>query len=220
MPTAERAAEVRPGLSFFWRKLHSLTGIVPIGAFLAEHFWSNSYALAGVAKYNETSRELQGIPWKVFVEATLIWLPILYHGVYGIYVWWKGKSNAFQYPWMGSWMYALQRWTGLIAFVFIGWHVYTERFLTQGRSTFADMDRALANPWYLAFYIVGVVASSVHLGNGVWNFLYKWGITATRRAQRAAGYLGAAVAVIFSLVGVAILLSIRLHWRPFEFTVQ
>jgi succinate dehydrogenase / fumarate reductase, cytochrome b subunit len=202
--------------SFFWRKFHSFTGIFPVGAFLAEHFWSNSYALVSVAKYNETSRELQTIPWKVFIEAAFIWLPILFHGGYGVYVWWEGKSNVSAYPWVSNWMYTLQRWSGLLAFAFIGWHVYTERFLTHGHSTFADVHRALAHPLYLAFYLLGVVASSFHLGNGIWNFLCKWGITATARSQRAAAYLGAAVAIVFSVVGVAIVLSIRLGWHPFE----
>src|SRR2546426_7648644 len=61
------AAGVRPDHSFFWRKLHSFTGIFPVGAFLAEHFWSNSYALVSVAKYNEASGELQTIPGRIFV---------------------------------------------------------------------------------------------------------------------------------------------------------
>jgi succinate dehydrogenase / fumarate reductase cytochrome b subunit len=214
------AAEAPADHSFFWRKLHSFSGIFPVGAFLAEHFWSNSYALVSVAKYNEASRELQQIPWKIFVEAGVIWLPILYHGGFGVYMWWKGESNVSQYPWIGNWMYLLQRWTGLITFVFVGWHVYVERFLTHGKSTFADVDKALANPWYFGFYLVGVLAASFHLGNGIWNFLCKWGLTATSRGQRAAGYLGAVVAVVFSVVGVAIALSIRFHWRPFEFYVQ
>lgn len=210
------AAGAETDHSFFWRKLHSFTGIFPIGAFLAEHFWSNSYALVSIEKYNEVSRELQQIPWRVLVEAGVIWLPLLFHGLYGMYVWWKGQSNVLQYPWMSNWMYSLQRWTGLVALVFIGWHVWTERFLTHGKSTYADVDRALGNNAYLAFYIAGVVASSFHLGNGLWNFLCKWGLAATVRAQRAAGYLGAAVGVAFSVVGVAIVLSFRFDWRPFE----
>ncbi len=206
--------------SFFWRKLHSFTGIFPVGVFLAEHFWSNSYALVGVTKYNQASEDLQTLPWKVFIEAAFIWAPILFHGGYGVYVWWKGKSNLSEYPWMGNWMYSLQRWSGLIAFAFIGWHVYTERFLTGGKSTFATVEQALANPYYLGFYLLGVVASSFHLGNGLWNFLCKWGVAATARSQRAAGYLGALVAIVFAVVGVAIVLSIRLNWHPFESYVQ
>lgn len=207
----------QPDHSFFLRKLHSLSGLFPVGAFLAEHFWSNSSALVSIAKYNEVSRDLQTIPWRPLVEALFIWLPILYHGGYGIHVWLAGKSNVSQYPWVGNWMYTLQRWTGLIAFAFIGWHVYTERFLTHGKSTYADMVHALANPYYLAFYVVGIVASSFHLGVGIWNFLCKWGLTVSKQSQRAAGFLGVLVAIAFSLMGVAIVVSMRLNWHPFEY---
>lgn len=210
-------AQVETDRSFLWRKLHSLSGIIPIGAFLAEHFWSNSYALVSVAKYNEVSRELQTIPWRIFVEALVLWLPILFHGVYGMYVWWKGKWEVSQYPWVGNWMYGVQRWTGIVAFAFIGFHVYTERFLTQGKSTFAGVQEHFKDPLYLAIYIVGVVAASVHLGNGIWNFLCKWGLAATVRSQRVAGYLGGAVALSFTAVGLLIVYSIRFDWRPFEF---
>ena len=41
-----RAAQ---GYSFIWRKLHSLMGIIPIGAFLLEHLLSNFEALHGPA---------------------------------------------------------------------------------------------------------------------------------------------------------------------------
>ncbi len=64
----------------------------------------------------------------------------------------------------------MQRYTGLIAFVFIGWHVYTERFLPHGNSTFASVQQNLAHPLYFWFYVIGVTAASVHLGTGVWNF--------------------------------------------------
>src|SRR5580693_3030960 len=50
--------------SYILDKLQSLSGIVPIGAFLAEHIWSNSYALVSPAKYNDVSRELQQVPWR------------------------------------------------------------------------------------------------------------------------------------------------------------
>ncbi|MBI3404261.1 MAG: succinate dehydrogenase [Acidobacteria bacterium] len=203
--------------SFFWRKLHSFTGLFPIGAFLAEHFWSNSYVLVSIDKYNEASRELQQIPWRIFVEAGGIWLPILFHGFYGIYVWWRGQSNVSQYPWMNNWMYTLQRWTGIVAFLFIGWHVYTERFLTHGKSTYADLEHAMRNPLYIAFYVAGILASSFHLGNGLWNFLCKWGIAATKKSQRAAAYLGAAVGIAFSVVGIAVVLAVVFHSHPFEF---
>ncbi len=39
------------GNSFLWRKLHSLLGVIPIGAFLVEHLLSNFEALKGPAAY-------------------------------------------------------------------------------------------------------------------------------------------------------------------------
>src|SRR5260221_3315438 len=74
------ATATRPETSYLLRKLHSLSGIVPVGAFLAEHFWSNSAALVSAEKYNQTSVELQTIPFRVFVEWAFIFFPILFHG--------------------------------------------------------------------------------------------------------------------------------------------
>jgi succinate dehydrogenase / fumarate reductase cytochrome b subunit len=205
-----------PETDYLLRKLHSLTGIIPVGAFLAEHFWSNSYALVGRALYDAKSQELQTIPFRLVVEWLFIFLPILYHGGYGVYIWLRGKSNVSSYPWVGNWVYTLQRYTGFIAFAYIGWHVYTERWLTHGRSTYDSVSRDMSNPWYLGFFVIGVLASSFHLGVGIWNFLCKWGLAATVRAQRLAGQFGAVVGFTFSVVGVLILLSFRLNWHPFS----
>ena len=56
-----------------------------------------------------------------------------------MYIWLRGKSNVSQYPWVKNWLYTLQRYTGLIAFAYIGWHLYTERWLTHGTSTYATV---------------------------------------------------------------------------------
>jgi succinate dehydrogenase / fumarate reductase cytochrome b subunit len=210
----------QPETDYFLRKLHSLTGIIPVGAFLAEHFWSNSYALVGRVEYDAKSLELQTIPFRVAVEWLFIFLPMLYHGAYGIYIWLHGKSNVSAYPWVGNWLYTMQRYTGLIAFAYIGWHLYTERWLTHGRSTYADVADLLQNPYALTFMFVGVIASSFHLGVGIWNFLCKWGLAATAKAQRAAGALGAMVGFAFSMVGVLIVLSFWLNWHPFDFYLK
>lgn len=206
--------------SFFWRKLHSLSGIVPVGAFLAEHFWSNSYVLVSPGKYDQVGQELQTIPFRLAVEAAVIWIPILFHSAYGFYITYQGQSNVLQYPWMGNWMYTLQRWTGIIAFLFIGWHLYTARFLTAGRSNFSTVHNDMSNNVYAMLYLVGVLASSFHLGNGIWNFLCKWGLAATARAQRAAGFLGAAIGLAFSFAGVAIVVGARYDWHPFQSYIQ
>jgi succinate dehydrogenase / fumarate reductase, cytochrome b subunit len=213
-------AAVDSRTSYILDKLQSLSGVIPIGAFLAEHFWSNSYALVSVGKYNHVSEELQQIPWRIIVETCVLFIPILFHGLYGIYIWWKGKSNALGHPWMANWLYVLQRWTGIVAFIFIGWHLYTERFLGHGVTSYAGVQRNMMNPWYVAFYIVGVTASSFHLGNGLWNFACKWGIAVSANAQRVAGWFGAAVAIAFTVAGVAIAIGLHYAWFPLGGYVQ
>src|SRR5574340_1276559 len=73
------------GHSFLWRRLHSLSGIVPVGAFLLEHFLSNAFATNGPAAYNDQVRFLTSLPFVVAIEAVTIWIPILYHSLYGFY---------------------------------------------------------------------------------------------------------------------------------------
>ncbi len=104
------------GSSFIWRKLHSLLGIIPIGAFLVEHLLSNFEALKGPAAYGEQVKFLNSLPLVRVLEWVFIFLPLLYHGLYGVYIWLRGKSNIVYYPWAGNWMYLAQRYTGLIAF--------------------------------------------------------------------------------------------------------
>lgn len=191
-----------------------------MGVFLAEHFWSNSFVLVSPEKYDAVGQELQTLPFRPLVEAVGIWIPILFHAGYGFYIWFRGKSNVFQYPWMHNWMFTLQRWSGLVAFVFIGWHFYTARILTEGRSNYASVHADMSHNLYVLFYVFGVVAASFHLGNGLWNFLCKWGLAATTRAQKAAAYLGAVVAISFSLAGLAIVYSARFNFHPFEIYVQ
>src|SRR5271156_3278608 len=55
-PSAQPIRGVQPlrageGHSYFWRRLHSLTGIVPIGAFLVEHIISNFEVVNGPLAY-------------------------------------------------------------------------------------------------------------------------------------------------------------------------
>src|SRR3954468_7030950 len=75
------------GLSFLLRRLHSLSGIVPVGAFLVEHFVSNAFATNGPHAYAEQVKFLTGLPFAVVLEWVGIYIPLLYHAIYGFYVW-------------------------------------------------------------------------------------------------------------------------------------
>jgi succinate dehydrogenase / fumarate reductase, cytochrome b subunit len=210
-PTVRRGVQplrAGQGTSFIWRKLHSLLGIVPIGAFLVEHLLSNFEALKGPAAYAAQVKFLNSLPLVRVLEWTFIFLPILYHGIYGVYIWLRGKSNIVYYPWAGNWMYVAQRWTGVIAFLYIGYHVATQRFLGTSLpenpgASFHKVQAELANPLILSAYIIAMIAVCWHFAYGIWLFAAKWGITPGETARRRFGYVCAAIGVVLAAMGLA-----------------
>ena len=191
------------GTTFIWRKLHSLLGIIPIGAFFLEHLLSNFEALKGPAAYGAQVKFLNSLPLVRVLEWVFIFLPILYHGVYGIYIWLRGKSNIVYYPWAGNWMYIAQRWTGLIAILYIGQHVVRQRFMgislpENPGAAFAKVQHELANPCMLAVYIIAMIAICWHFAYGIWLFAAKWGITPGPSPASASGMSAPRSASCFS----------------------
>ncbi|HEV2115088.1 MAG TPA: succinate dehydrogenase [Terriglobales bacterium] len=200
------------GHSFFWRRLHSLSGIFPIGAFLVEHFFSNAFATNGAAAYNDNVRFLTGLPFVFYLELFLIWIPLAYHAGYGFYIWYRGDTNVGDYPWTGNWLYTTQRWTGAIAFFYIGWHVWSMRFngvhlLTNSAAAFWKVQNEFHHPWAVAFYFVGIIAASWHFGYGLWLFAAKWGFFTGENARRKFGVVCFLVAVAFIAVGTATMVA-------------
>ena len=211
------------GHSFFLRRLHSLTGIVPIGLFLIEHFVSNAFATKGPGAYTKQVEFLSGVPFVFFLELFGIWIPIGYHALYGFYIWFRGEGNVAEYPWGGNWMYSAQRWTGAVAFFYIVWHTWHLRFsgvhiLTYPASAFGKVQSELnGHPWALAFYAAGIVCASWHFAYGLWLFAAKWGITQGPIARRRFGYVCSAIAVAFIVVGFVTLTVFRATpQQPFQ----
>jgi succinate dehydrogenase / fumarate reductase cytochrome b subunit len=196
------------GASFLLLRLHSLLGIVPIGAFLLEHLLSNFEALKGPVAYGEQVKFLNSLPLVRVLEWAFIFLPILYHGIFGVYIWLRGKANIVYYPWAGNWMYLAQRYTGLIAFAYIIQHVLRQRFMgislpENPGAAFHKVQMELANPWMLAIYVIAMIAVCWHFSYGVWLFAAKWGITSGETARRRFGYVCVALGVLLAGMGIA-----------------
>jgi succinate dehydrogenase / fumarate reductase cytochrome b subunit len=196
------------GYSFLLRRLHSLTGIVPIGLFLLEHFISNAEAFKGAEAYGKQVAFLNSLPFVVGLELVGIWIPIFYHAAYGIFIWYRGDTNVGDYPWQGNWLYTAQRWTGIIALVYMAQHTYYLRFTgihlpTHPMQAFAKVQGEFQNPWMIAFYAVGIVAASWHFCYGLWLFAAKWGITTGATARRRFGYVCLLLALGLVSIGAA-----------------
>jgi succinate dehydrogenase / fumarate reductase cytochrome b subunit len=196
------------GYSFIWRKLHSLSGIVPIGAFLLEHILSNFEATHGPVAYAQQVKFLNALPLVRVLEWTFIFIPILYHGFYGLYIWLRGKSNVVYYPWAGNWLYVTQRWTGVISFVYIVQHVLRQRFMgadlpNNPGMAFAKVQHELSNPLMVAVYVIAMLAVCWHFAYGVWLFAAKWGITPGETARRRFGWVCVAGGIVLAVMGLA-----------------
>jgi succinate dehydrogenase cytochrome b subunit len=196
------------GHSFFWRKLHSLTGIVPIGAFLIEHIVSNFETVNGPLAYAEQVKFLNSLPLVRVLEWGLIFIPLAYHALYGVFIAIRGRNNVNVYPWAGNWMYLSQRVTGIIALLYIAYHVWTQRFSgvslpEHPGAAFHKVQVELANPWILAIYIIAMIATTWHFAYGIWLFAAKWGITPGEKARKTFGYVCAVAGIALCLLGLA-----------------
>lgn len=196
------------GISFFLRRLHSLTGIIPVGAFLFEHILiSNATAISGPAAYARQVGFLANLPLVFFLELFFIWIPIAYHGLYGFYIWYRGDSNAFAYPWSGNWMYTLQRWTGGTVFIYIVWHTWTMRFTgvdlhENPMASFGKVQGEVYQAGLFLFYVVGLITASWHFSYGIWLFCAKWGIVVGEIARKR--FLVVCILFFFLLSGVGL----------------
>ena len=116
-------------LDFWIRRIHSLSGVVAIGAFLLEHIFTVSTVIGGPANFDKSVAALASMPFLVPLEIFAIGLPIAFHGILGVVYALKAKNNPTQYGYWNNWMFYLQRITAYIAFVFIIWHVWTLRIV-------------------------------------------------------------------------------------------
>ncbi len=200
---------------FVLRRLHSLTGIFPIGVFLLEHLYTNAKAQYGPAAFDQAERNLWSIPYLWIAEVFLIALPLLFHGIYGFFITYEGDTFR---PAPGyraryrSLAYLLQRVTGVVVFAFIVFHVWNTRVqwaLGGAAPDYGYMARYLAPAAVKAFYVIGILCTCYHFANGCFNVCTKWGITLSAQAQQRVVGASLALFVALSAIGVHALFSFR-----------
>ena len=203
------------------RKLHQLSGIVPLGAFLLEHLYTNSKAAhpeRGVADFNQAVADLQAIPYVLFIEIAFIFIPLLYHAVYGLFITWETRPNNLSYPYPRNWFYTIQRVTGIILFFFILFHLLNFRFgVIPGLNersvahnpgdAYGIVSREFEIWWIQIIYVIGIAATIWHFANGIWLFLVDWGIVIGERAQRATGFACIGFGVVLFLFWINVMIA-------------
>ncbi|MFV5894901.1 MULTISPECIES: succinate dehydrogenase cytochrome b558 subunit [unclassified Bacillus cereus group] len=197
------------GREYTFRKWHSLMGVIPVGVFLTQHLIVNNFATRGAEAFNKAAGFMELLPFRYALEIFIIFLPILYHAIYGLYIAFTAKNNTVSYGYFRNWMFVFQRISGIVTLIFISWHVWETRIQAMlGKEVNYDMMAdILNNPAMFAFYLVGVVSTIFHFANGLWTFCISWGITVSPRSQRISTYVTLAIFLGLSYVGVSALLA-------------
>jgi succinate dehydrogenase / fumarate reductase cytochrome b subunit len=193
------------------RRLHSLTGVLPVGVFLAFHLFTNAEALRGADAYNAMARRLQSLPLVVAVEVLLIAAPLFFHGIYGLFL------LAAEAPEGGRprrLLAAAQRATGVALFAFVLFHLWTARLVQiqdhESLDLFRLMQAALASPWIRAAYVAGILSATFHLSVGLFTFADAWGLAVSARARRLVVVVSAVLFLGLSALGLRTLSAFRL----------
>jgi succinate dehydrogenase / fumarate reductase cytochrome b subunit len=163
---------------FLLRRLHSLTGIAPIGMFLIFHLTTNAsivwgmldsrkeaHGHAGVATFQHEVNFIHSLPFLLILEIFGLWLPIAFHSVLGIYYARTGRANTARYPYQANWRYTLQRISGYVGILFIFYHVATLRwgwtFLVPGGTEWSGEAAASTMAMVLQGGDAGLTAAGV-----------------------------------------------------------
>ncbi|WML55068.1 succinate dehydrogenase cytochrome b558 subunit [Neobacillus sp. PS3-12] len=195
---------------YFLRKLHSLAGIIPVGVFMTAHLLINYSAVWGAASYNKAATFMVNLPFKYVLELFIIFLPLLFHAIYGIAITFQARSNIRQYSYVRNWKFTLQRIAGLIALIFIAWHVWETKVQIQFNGAEAGYDfmrNIVHNGYTLVLYMIGILACIYHFVNGMWTFLITWGITVSVKSQKIAEYIAVCLFIVLAFVGIRAIMA-------------
>jgi succinate dehydrogenase / fumarate reductase cytochrome b subunit len=149
------------------------------------------------------------LPFRYVLETVIIYLPLLFHAIYGLYIAFTAKNNTSRFGFFRNWMFLLQRITGVITLIFIAWHLWETRIAAAfgNEVNFQMMQDILSSPFMFGFYVVGIISAIFHFANGLWSFMVSWGITVSPRSQVIATYVTIVIFLALSYVGISTLLA-------------
>ncbi len=201
---------------FIARRLHSLTGLV-FGGYLVVHLLINATLVQGAGEggsatvYQVQVDKIHSLPFLPAIEWTFIYIPILYHTFYGIWIIVAGQPNVGRYGYAKNWFYVLQRASAIVLVLFILFHIFAMKGVFGGdvgrALTFAPVKYATESTarhmnaaWWVygIVYPVGILASCYHTANGFWTAGISWGLTVSKRSMRQWGF--ACIGIFFFML--------------------
>ena len=185
-------------LPFLLRRLHSLTGIL-FGSYLVIHLLINATLIERVrhagapAVFAEQVAKIHSLPFLLAIEWTMIYLPIIFHAIYGIWIALAGQPNSINYPYRSNWYYLMQRLSSIIIVLFMLFHILGFKgtfgpalaFDPSEAHSVASVQHHFQFHWSLLYvvYPLGVLASCFHTANGFRGAAIAWGLTVSKKSM-------------------------------------
>lgn len=194
-----------PSFDFLLRRLHSLLGLLPLGAFLIFHLWENSHSRFGAEHYNhEVVGALAGLNYLILIELLVIALPLLFHALIGLAILGSMQAEPARYRYARNWAYWLQRLSGVGILFFLLAHVGMTRLSDAAARAdlFRHMQALLSDPAIFMLYLGGLLLSVFHLANGLATMAIVWGLTTSAQAQRRFAWFCTLFGLVLAALGV------------------
>ena len=176
---------------FLLRRIHSLTGVVPVGLFLVYHLYLQLYLHYGAEIYNKEVNSFYDSPLATWVLVIVVYIPLLFHSLLGVHLVFENKVQT-SYNYFSHLLYWLQRVSGIGVLLFIIAHVWNAKLgpwiagtwgthFEHLSSGFADPETGMLTK---TVYLLGVLGAVFHFAYGLNTFCMTWGIALTPISQK------------------------------------
>jgi len=175
---------------FLSRRIHSLTGIIPVGLFLVYHLYLQLYLHSGAEVYNNEINKFYDSPLAIWALIFIVYIPLFFHAFLGIRLIFETSLQP-TYTYFSHLLFWLQRISGVGVLLFVIAHVWNTKFgpwiagnwgthyehLSNG---FADPQSGIVTK---IVYLLGIIGAVFHFSNGINTFCMTWGIALTPKSQ-------------------------------------
>lgn len=203
----EPAIAHRP--SVLLRRVFTLSGVIPLGAFLLVHVVSNARVLAGDDAFLAAVRGYARVPGLAVFEALFVFAPLLFHAAFGLWLVVRGAPLQGASPYPPALRTAV-RVTGVLAVAFLAMHLPELRFSEpplrpSGAALLSVLDSHLSSmshglPLRAVAYLLGSACVCFHFAAGTWGAFAATPRGERARSRRRAAWWSVAVGTILWLL--------------------
>jgi succinate dehydrogenase / fumarate reductase cytochrome b subunit len=184
------------------RRVFTLSGVFPLGAFFVVHLAINARVLAGEGAFVRAANEVSRMPGLALFEALFIFAPLLFHAGFGLWLVAARRPLIEPSPYPPMVRVAV-RVTGVLALAFLALHLPELRLRSPGARPGgavllsvlgADLSSLFYGvPWRGVAYLLGSGCVCFHFAAGLWAFFSGTRHGEPQRARRRAAWWAGAV---------------------------